>query len=318
MRYYPEITWSTNSWTHNIFRVFELLFGRKVEVRKELSTGYFNGMTVQQAHSFEAFVSLLETAFRHLFEWKPVKLWIPKLSSPLGLPSLSPYLFAIGFDATSSPGTATGGSAITVSHTCTGSNLIIFFATADSGGGLWTAETYNSVGLTQIDSNRTSDIGGNVTCALFSLINPSTGANTASVSYSNPADVIWLGVSSYSGVLQGSLDSSSGSSNNAAALNFTQNTTVVAANCWLVGVAAAFLGTGVGTLGSSQTVRQSTTGLRSGQGGAILADTNATVGTGTQGITFTSSVLDLWGAVVCSIAPAGGGTSTNNLNLLRT
>ena len=129
-RYSPEIKWSSNSWTHNVFRVYEMIFGRKYGIRAELSSIPFENKTLYYCHSWESVFALTETKVRELLKGLVPKIslvYVPQLQTTNGfnLPlSNSPYLFAIAFDAVSSND---GGVATTntYSHTCTGSDLTL-------------------------------------------------------------------------------------------------------------------------------------------------------------------------------------------------
>lgn len=185
MRYRPKIQWSNKSWTHNVFRFFELIFGRKVGVRAEISSWIENGRVYYFAHTFEGSCALLETQIREFFAKKSLKIhkvYIPQLA-PVGLNKFNlPFIFAIAFDAKSDAGTpvANGGSSWTASwsHTCTGSNLSLVVGTLYSTtSAAVNVATYNSVtmtnGINRVDVYRIS---------LDYLGSPSTGSHTVTIS----------------------------------------------------------------------------------------------------------------------------------------
>src|SRR5882724_4969461 len=88
-RYFPEVVWSGNSWTHNSFRMYEMVVGRKVGIRREVSTHYNQDTKkhIQHAHTFEAKCALFETSIRAWCKYRiPLKVHIPILITPIGIP----------------------------------------------------------------------------------------------------------------------------------------------------------------------------------------------------------------------------------------
>lgn len=325
-RYKPEIEWSY-FWTHNIFRFYEMLFGRKSEIRVEMtSTAYrYQGKTYvsHKAWSFEAKVALTEQVVREflqsIMEWRMPKLVLVPMYQPmfemnnsLKLPALIPssYRFAIAFDATAastSPGSST--SPLTWTQTCTGSNLFQFIGALGEPGSRATVVSYNSVAHTQIGTFET-DSASNSECTAWRLFAPSTGSNTASVTHG--ATTTYCVSTSYSGVSQSALDSFAQGHTTVDASSYAKTTTVVASNCWLVGCCSDENDTGCGTQSMSVgTLRGSSGNIRnngSNQFGGIVGDSNATVGTGAQSLTFNSTTSNHWTTIVCSIAPVVGTT----------
>lgn len=313
MRYQPKIQWSTKSWTHNVFRFYELLFGRKVGIRAEMVTTSHNGVVTYQARSFEAMCALIETYIRELFEFKiPIKVWIPKLSPPTGLPMPdSPFMFAIAFDASASQ--RTDGPGNSFAHVCTGSNLILFFGNSQGNGGDHaTSVTYNSVSMTQ-DANSPAD-GTVANAEMWMLVNPSTGSNTLATSSSPSASFDFGVAASYSGCAQSGQPDSSAKSTNST----TIATTVVASNCWLVGMSSNEADAGIAAAPtSSRTDRASNGDIRNNgakQFGAVFFDSNGTVGTGSQSTTLTGTGTR-WANIVNSFAPVADASTGSGLML---
>lgn len=197
-RYVPipgdHFEWSSKSWTHNVFRTFELVFGRKQGVRLESTTGVDkDGISWVIAHTPEAAIAYTETFVRKLFtlpKFKLVKVYVPQLAyAGLDVPTRSPYLFAIAYDATSN-GTDNGATSITFSATCTGSNLAITIEGCQNAGSIATASsaTYNAVSARQIITDRNTS--QNTWMDILALANPATGAN----------NVVWTSTGGGSGV----------------------------------------------------------------------------------------------------------------------
>lgn len=199
---------------------------------------------------------------------------------------------AIAYDATAGA-TNSGTTSLTYSHTCTGSNLILFVGVADNSNaaaGSTTGVTYNGSAMTLVTSRAASG-GKNY---LFYLVNPSTGSNSVVITRSNGTNTL-VGLStSYTGAAQTGQPDSFGTAQGASPL--TASTTVVASGCWLVGFASD-----IGNGGNSQTSSQ--TSRNANAGGSIISDTNTTVGTGSQTLTDTWSGSIGPSFVIASFSP---------------
>ena len=218
-RYLPNIKWSDKSWTHNIFRFYELIFWRRHGIRPEITTVFDEGVVSHYAHSIEGAFALFESWVRSLeFKLAPFRIVIPQLVPVQGtISGISPYLFAIAFDATAADN---DGS---FNHTCTGTDLLLNFGIMKVGAGVTTA-SYNSVGGTQaVTANNTDDH-----CWIFYLINPSTGLNAVSVN-GTPNRVV---VVSYTGVKQSAQPDATGSATSESATTIVCDYSTVADNSW--------------------------------------------------------------------------------------
>ena len=106
----------------------------------------------------------------------------------------------IAFDASSAGVQTTTANNISWSHTCTGSNLILWVAVTEETSDDITGVTYNSVALTALTKS------GTVTGAGFSqlwyLINPATGANTVQVNRTGTTGRLTGCSASYTGAKQ--------------------------------------------------------------------------------------------------------------------
>ncbi len=166
----------------------------------------------------------------------------------VGLSVLAPAFTyaAIAFDASSGT-TIVSASSVTWSHTCTGSDRILFVATyGNSGFTEFTGITYNGVSLTFIASEQYGE-----RASLWYLINPASG--THDIVISAPTSRPMGGsASSYTGARQsGGLDASI--TNLTTGSPITTTLTTVADNSWtVVGATANWSGL---TAGSGSTVR---------------------------------------------------------------
>ena len=220
-RYFPvpkkDFEWSHKSWTHNFFRVYEIVFGCRTGIRLEART---NAVTledgsleiVREFYTAEAGIAYAETCLRSFFKvpkFAPFRIYVPMLATPMGNIHTSPYLFAIAFDAVT-PGASNSASSYTLAHTCTGSNLNLTCGGEFVGATSVTpSATYATVSMTKVVS---SDPYGDNTrnVSLFDLASPATGANNLVISTS-PNCKITIGIMSFSGTNTASPVGASGS-----------------------------------------------------------------------------------------------------------
>lgn len=154
--------------------------------------------------------------------------------------------------------------------------------------------TYNGVSMTSVGS--TEDGLSLVKVELFYLVSPATGSNTLTATRSSGSGAFAVHAVSYSGTANTQPDSYNVGANNSSSL--TVNTTVVASNCWLVGVWTGNSGSLVA--GTGATGRGSATANTGEIGATRIYDSNGTVSTGSQGMT-----VDMFsgsnGAVIASL-----------------
>ena len=208
---------------------------------------------------------------------------------------------AIAHDASSS-GNENPGTSVTVAHTCTGSNLLLLVGvlTNDTTDKV-TGVTYNGVAMTRLASYQAAST--NFFGFTYYLINPATGTNNIVASRSD-SNLIGIMNDSYTGVAQTGFPDSSATGTDPTG-NFDATTTVVAANCWLwANVRSNNSTSGITT---SQTIRGSVFGAA-----GITADSNGTVGTGSQSLNFLVNPGNetYWG--ICSFAPFVAATGNSN------
>ncbi len=314
-----DFEWSKKSLTHNIFRAWELIVWRRDGIRCEMTAGSDGTNQWQQPHTFEALCALGETMVRAFFAHRLPKFSIierPALVTPQGVVFASAYRFAIAFDAAGAGAHDNSGGVTSISwlHTVTGANTLMTLNGSLATGNAITINsfTYNSVTAT-IAKNVTANGANNVTSAVAVLVAPTTGSNTAvqtnSGTTTGPGSQIGGESVSYTGCKQTGQPDSSGSNatNSGSPTTYTISTTVVAANCWLSGnatenggdIAGGSPGAGTTYRGSSQFNMQA-------------ADSNGTVGTGTQSLNYgRSGVSAALAGTVVSIAPAVAAGPSN-------
>lgn len=229
---------------------------------------------------------------------------------------------AIAFDNATSAVSTSGVKTLTWSHTITGTDNILIVGTTEEQG--ITSVTYNGVSLTLVDTLTPN----NDTESAWVLLNAPAGTANIVVTVTNFTGAHnWItGVAcSYSGTNIISQPDSyhDGSTTGAGTANLsnTTSTTVVASNCWLVGIGFGQTNNsspGPGTyFSSNKTDRILQDGAygASAENNIFIFDSNGTIGTGSQSATVSSSVHAVSaGMILMSIA--SDITSTNNGNML--
>ncbi len=292
-RYFPAFKWSDKLWTHNVFRFLGMIFGEYYGIRPSIYTT--DGRTI--AYTLEGQIALFEVYIRGLLKEKAPRLYfIPKLQlAGLSTGSILPYRFAIAFDAASGQqSNAVGTVNAALSHTCTGSNLVLVVAEVGDTSDSVTDISYNSVSMTIVDKLR---YPADRWIYQAILTAPSTGTNNV-VSSGNTFGS--KGAVSYTGCGQSSQPDSHDISKPAAASTITWSTTVVATGCWLWGFCYGDLtdsSAGTGTI-----LRGTTIGSGTGQ-----FDSNGSVGTGSQSLQVVQSSSFSPVVTIMSIAPPASG-----------
>lgn len=189
---------------------------------------------------------------------------------------------AIALDATSA-GANGATSSLSVSHTCTGSDRILFVFVETEPNGRLTGVTYAGQAMTLLAS--VTDLGfSNAELFLYYIVAPATGANNIVASL-NASTNVHMAAASYTGASQtGVPDSQAVLSENVSASQ-TLTTTVVAANSWLVGVTIN---------GNAAAVAGANTVIRSTQpawNNMALIDSNGAQASGSRSMAIT------WGGV---------------------
>jgi hypothetical protein len=243
-RYIPNIVWSDKSWTHNMFRVWEFVFGRKVGIRKEGFAWKDRklGKTYQVSFTWENRLAVLEGSLRELFKFKLGFKFVPipeYAYAGFGVPQMPRiFRFAIAKDAD-----AAGSHAINQgqnwNHTCTGSDLILFaLINVYQGSNPTVSVTYNSASLTSAVNDTVGTLSDSVT--ILYKYAPSTGTNSVAMSFTggtnrwnDPFSI------SYSGAQQsGNLSTYSASSKTSSTTNSFSITPPASNNGWVVVIGA--------------------------------------------------------------------------------
>lgn len=236
-RYTPEINWVKGSWSSNAFRLWELVFGRKLGIRPEgaLQSGVFYAFSVEARLVHGEY--LLRQGIKKFLSTRPRLVWVPVATlqpAIVGMPhkGLQHYRLAVAFDT----GVWTHGNGVNpavFSYTATGSNIamllmtgngtttsaVSFNAAAMSNGANWSASTYDQT-------------------SMWTLLNATSGAHNVSVTNAtNPAlpviIVTYSGVDNTAGI---NVQSASGTTGSGRSSNPTTAFTTTQAGCWGIGL----------------------------------------------------------------------------------
>lgn len=286
-RYLPNIEWSSSSWTHNVFRIWELLFGRRVGVRAEMSstTFYKDGKwhRLYSFHTVEAAIAHFESVIRNGFEKLiPDRVYFPQLASSGGVPVPSHFgiLMAVAYDAVSS--SAAASNTLTTTHTCTGSDR--YLTAGGSGRQTISAASYNSVSMSSLG---TPAFNSPVRAALYGLLGPASGGNTLSMVFGGAQNV--LGGISFTGAGSVSGYASNTGSSTSTSLNVTSVSTSLVVDCMDHGDDGNPTATG-----SGQTARYATNN-------ADAAGGSTKVGASPTAMSWSRGVSSVWATVGVSV-----------------
>lgn len=208
---------------------------------------------------------------------------------------------AIAYD-TSTNGNYTSGTSHTFSHTCTGSDRILFVeAVINTSSDLITGVTYNGVSLTRIT---TVSPNANRRLYYYYLVAPATGANNVVISASSSTAIGGNAVS-YTGVAQTGTIIDVSTTQTASTSSVTTNLTTTIDNCWTI----------LGTTEDTTTAFTASTGstLRTSNTTYVdvrIFDSNAAITpAGSTSMTVTHSTTPAYtgGFIMIAFAPATGG-----------
>lgn len=206
---------------------------------------------------------------------------------------------AIAFDASGNSG-RTAAATASYSHTCAGSNRILFAITYSEGGAASndvTAITYNGVAMTLAASSYAS---GQYGCNIYYLIAPATGANTLSASFSTTSSNHAILGLSYTGAQQSGQPDATTTDRTSG--NATLTLTTIADNCWAV----------IGEASGRAPAASTNVTQRSAPGdGTFSGDSNGIIHpAGSFSMSLTEASGGTPGRVMVSFAPLAGTTYT--------
>lgn len=302
-RYFPKIEWSKESWTHNVFRVWEYLFGRKFGIRAEAAVGFYKKdgqlFVNYEFFTFEAILAHLEGRLRKGLSLIPKRIYFPRLASGLPTGSLaSGVLMAVAFDAVNNSNRWGAGSSntITVSLAVSGSDRFISNGTSTNQPVSPSTVTYNGDALSAIASKTDTDYD----IWTYGLIAPDTGTNDLVVTLSGATVFVHGKAISYTGVDQTDAigDTSTNGANSGTAITQLIDTTV--ANSWIVDYVTEGSDGATVSADDGQTIRENiANGIR-----FIVAD-QATTTVAQYDSDYTISASNGWVIVSFELLPTG-------------
>lgn len=211
---------------------------------------------------------------------------------------------AIAFDAATDGGNNGGGSGHSFSHTCTGSDRFLMVAFGgDVGGGAddITGVTYNGVALTF--AAKIVDVNIARYGYVYTLTNPSSGANTIAITTTAPHYII-AGAASYTGVSQTGqpavIDQVYSDADPDGILTFAITPTT--ANSWVLLASLGYAGGAMPSAGAGATHRSHDAAF----GIWGLFDSNAPEPASSYSMTWSYGAGGDMGSVMLAVAPAGG------------
>lgn len=207
---------------------------------------------------------------------------------------------AIAFDAASSGGTSSSGTGWTWSHTVTGTNTILLVQLNQNTDDHVSGVTYNSVAMTKLTGVNFGVNPSNV--SVWYLINPSTGANTISVSTNQDRSMVGSSVS-YTGVSQTGFPDASGSANANGVTTITATLTTVADNAWVILFNSLSEGTDNQTAGAGTTLRRNTGNFGFANVSAIFDNNVAKTPAGSVSLIANWTNSSNYGYIKVSLAP---------------
>ncbi len=214
---------------------------------------------------------------------------------------------AIAFDNATNGGTQIGGD-LTFSHTCSGSDRILYVVvfgplyTNDATGHQISGVIYGSDLMTEI-TRGIEDNGANPTvnrwCYLYQLVAPASGSNTVQVV--SAADATGAVASSYTGAAQSSQPDGAGPTNSfGASTSATSVVNVSGSGEWVVSAVKENQGWTVTPTNGIERAASAANGLH-------LVDSNGSVSSGTYTIGGTGSPSANWIVIGLAFKPVASG-----------
>lgn len=289
-----------NSRLWQVFRAYEVIFGRRDGIRFEGSSWLDHGKSYYTFGTWENLFVFGEHLIRQFFKGLAPKfeiIRVPQLITPSGVRIDSPFRFAIAFDATNIAATTS------VSLTVTGSNPFMFACGGYSASAAAITGAFNSVAMTssatQIWIGSSNPING------IYLAGPTTGTNTLAITNGNGGCAIGV---TYSGVAQVTPDQYVTSSS--AGTTVTETATTATANCWMVMIVIGSNNTPTaGTNATGRSLNSAGLGLNS------IFDSNGNIATGSFAMTVNGFSAQACGGVAYKFVQVAA-TAIINTSLL--
>ncbi len=322
-RYIPEIKWSDESWTHNVFRAYELMFGRRGNletgedvIRCEWSLSM--DRKTLKIYTFEATFAHIEGLIRRLLKFEklvPFKVVSPQLAMSNGMvsPYSNPFLFAIAYNedigAAGGNSTAPAITAVDVSGTdgcilnaLEFENIVTLTALVFDDGAGGGSQAFTIIG-SALDVE-----AGNFRNYFHHLVNPTSGSGRRILGTVGTGP--WrIGASYYTGVDQ-TTATTDHQQNTDASTPAAQLNTSNANGSWQIGHANCPYGSLAISSGAVNRTQVSTAA-----GVGYIEDSDATVASGnTNTINWTFSTKMGWITAMLRPTPASGPANLKTYN----
>lgn len=255
-RYLPkDIEWSPKSWTHNVFRVYEMIFWRREGIRQEFAVWQNkDGSVHRKTFTVEAAIAYFETDVREFVaSFKPQRDGLGHLTiSPIQIQNLKQVgrvmvmgmfaflgtthglpmiMLAIAFGAYTKGTGSTSPN--TLSVTTSGSDRWLNSCSFRNGNGQTvTGTTYNSVAMTSPGTDTSLPNNGYYGADLWYLANPTTGANNLVTAWTGGSNVFQYALG-YTGVVNTGISGQSSGQVSYSGLAAFRSFTPSAANGWV-------------------------------------------------------------------------------------
>ena len=214
---------------------------------------------------------------------------------------------AIAFDAKTAPST-TAGTPHTFSHTCTGTDRVLYVFGHDTntaGPTIVTGVTYAGVAMTKVVELDANASFNDRAITMWRLVAPATGANNVVVSAAG-ANNLRFASSSYTGVDQTTPENGTDTSTGTSVATISTDITTSVADCWMLQFSKDQNGNRTYTNSTGDNIRNNTDA-----GGHMFCDTDASFSAGLNTITNTMTSTSL-GALAVAIRPVAAATNTGN------
>lgn len=214
---------------------------------------------------------------------------------------------AIAFDNSTQHTRTTSGSSTSFSHTCSGSDriLFVFVNAVNPTGNTASSVTYDGVAMTKIDDEFAQV---NVNTSLWYLVAPATGSNTVTVNFATLGSYVDCAASSYTGAAQTSpIDANS--KNNTTGNSVSTTVTSTTDNCWVVtcGYHGALTSLSAGGTSREITISGSQRGL--------IGDSNAAVTpAGGRTMTISGGSSQTSAIIAAAFKPAGAAPAATGFS----
>lgn len=200
---------------------------------------------------------------------------------------------AIALDAVTDQAQATG-STYSFSHTCTGSDRILWVGIFGDTTDTLTGITYNGVAMTV--AQKVGMGFGDRWIYLYYLVNPATGSNTVSATFSASTAAKAVAVS-YTGAKQTGQPDNSNNWTDLFVSSISHSITTVADNCWMVFIAKTN-GAGTPSAGTGST-------SRGGSNSFAFFDSNGPITpAGSYSMACSVGGSAVWGSCMASFSPS--------------